>query len=160
MMFPCCPDVYRLLDRQPSVGDLMDLCEESYRLLLRMAPELRGMRGEAWSRLSDHTDLHLEIIEQTRYTTLTRLTHYFPLAEGREPEPDAQLRVFHDARQVEVVDLRQHVLPPEKLFHAPGLRNRWRANLFISRWLAFCVSRGHRFPRRADEQIEDVCSLP
>jgi uncharacterized protein len=159
MMLPWCHDVYRLLARQPSVGDLMDLCEESYRHLLRMAPDLRELRGSLSSRLSDHTDLHLEVVGQSRYTTVIRLTHYFRHGEGREPEPDALLRVFHDARQVEVVDLRQHVLPLERLFSAPGLRNRWRANLFISRWLAFCAQQGHRFPLFAETDLPDTCSL-
>jgi uncharacterized protein YqiB (DUF1249 family) len=161
MMLPWCHDVYRLLARQPTVGDLMDLCEESYRYLERMAPDLRAMQGSQRSRLRDQTDLHLEVLEQSPYTTLARLTYFFPRDEAQgEPEPDALLRVFHDARQVEVVGLRQRALPLERLFHSPGLRNRWRANLFISRWLAFCANQGHRFVLNAETDLPDVCSLP
>jgi uncharacterized protein YqiB (DUF1249 family) len=145
-MSPSCQYIYGLLDREPSVGDLMDLCEESYGLLMKMAPELAAMTGRHGSNLASHPDLVLEIVEQSRYTTLVHLTHQFGTWPRRESDPDALLRVYHDAQQVEVVDLRQRVLPPERLYCAPGLSNRWRANLFISRWLAFCARLGHRFP--------------
>ena len=59
------------------------------------------------------------------------------------PDPDATLRVYHDAEQVEVLDLRQTVLPLPRGPHYPELRDKWRANLFLSKWLSFCISQGH-----------------
>jgi uncharacterized protein YqiB (DUF1249 family) len=127
----------------------MELCEESYGHLRRMVPQLACLDGHYRSSLDGHVDLHLEILEQARYTTLLRLTYQFDHSDGRRPEPDAVLRAYHDARQVEVVELHQRNLPLERLFQAPGLRNRWRANLFLSRWLSFCARQGHRFPSQA-----------
>ena len=56
-------------------------------------------------------DLHLEVIDQAPYTTLLRLTYFFPFEDERvhrlpQADPDALLRAYHDARQVEVIDLR------------------------------------------------------
>jgi uncharacterized protein YqiB (DUF1249 family) len=96
-------------------------------------------------------DLHLEIIEQAPYTTLLRLTYFFPHNDGRvhripQADPDALLRVYHDAGQVEVLDLRQTSLPIRRNYQYPALETKWRANLFLSKWLAFCARQGHRFP--------------
>ena len=162
MMLPWCQEVYQLLSREPTVGDLMELCEESYRHLIRMAPSLGRLRGSHHSQLSDHMDLFLEVVEQSPYTSRVRLTHRFSSTQdGEAAEPDALLHVYHDARQVEVLDLRQHVLPLDRLFQAPGLKNRWRANLFISRWLAFCARIGHQFPSEHTPAVKPtLCTLP
>lgn len=136
-----------LFAERPTVGALMALCEENYRLLHRLAPELPGLGGGLLSRASGHADLLLEVHEQARYTTTLRLTHHFPASShGEQIEPDAWLRAYHDAGQVEVLTLRQTVLPLFTHYQAPALFAKWRANLFLSRWLGYCVHAGHRFP--------------
>ena len=130
----------------PSLGCLMDLCEENYRVLIRLVPQLREMEGYLRSGLPQGMDLHLEILEQTPYTTLLHLTYYFSHDAGVEPDPDTTLRAYHDATQVEVQDLRQTALPLARGPHYPTLEQKWKANLFLSKWLAFCVAQGHRFP--------------
>jgi len=138
----------------------MSLCEESYRLLLLMAPHLRGLRGECRSLVPGGIDLHLEVLEQTPYTTLLRLTHYFPYDDGQphrlaQPDPDALLRAYHDAGQVEVVDLLQTALPIHAYYQHPALLAKWRANLFLSKWLAYCLRQGHGFPPVAQAPDSD-----
>jgi len=59
---------------RPRVGDLIDLCEENYRALLRLIPDLHGIRGEERSSVDRDQDLFLEVLEQSSYTTLLRLT--------------------------------------------------------------------------------------
>ena len=139
------------LTGRPSVGDLMGLCEENYGLLMRMVPDLRELRGEWSSQCKGGLDLHLEIIEQGPYTSLLRLTHFFPYDDGQvhrvpEADPDALLRAYHDAGQVEVLDLRQTVLPIHSHYRPPALLAKWRANLFLAKWLIYCSREGHRFP--------------
>lgn len=151
MQQPWAGPLLRILKGEPTVGSLMALCEDNYRHLLRMAPDLAQMTGSHLSQLPDHTDLYLVVMEQAPYTTLIHLTYYFQHAAGQEPDPDATLRVYHDARQVEVLDLRQHTLPMDRLYDAPALLNKWKANLFVSKWLAFCNYQGHYFP--GDERL-------
>lgn len=146
----------RLADQlrgQPSVGSLLDLCEENYGLILRMAPDLARFAGCYCSSLTLHQDLHLEILEQSRYTTLIHLTYYFDHQSGQQSDPNAVFRVYHDARQLEIVDLTQHILSTERLYEAPGLINKWKANLFVAKWLAFCLHQGHRF-----EESHSICT--
>jgi uncharacterized protein YqiB (DUF1249 family) len=127
----------------------MSLCEENYRLLSRMIPELRSMQGELRSARVDGPDLHLEIIDQSRYTSLLRLTYIFPYADGRlhrvgEADPDALLRVYHDAGQVEVVDLLETALPLRSDYRSPALEAKWKVNLFLSKWLNYCLRQGYQ----------------
>lgn len=144
--------IHRLLAAAPSVGDLLALCEENYLHLHSLVPQLRRLQGAHCSSRPDHQDLHLTILEQTPYTTLLRLTYQFPAAGDALSDPDVLLRVYHDARQVEVEDLRQQNLPTHRLFEAPALLNKWRLNLFVSKWLAFCLGQGHLF-------VDDVSAL-
>jgi uncharacterized protein YqiB (DUF1249 family) len=147
------------IQQRRSVGDLMALCEENYRYLHSLIPQLRRLEGEHRSVRPDHQDLHLRIIEQTPYTTLLRLTYEFPHDSDEVADPDALLRVYHDARQVEVEDLRQQTLPTQRLYEAPGLENKWRLNLFVGRWLAFCVHQGHLFVDDLTALREPACDL-
>ncbi|HIP52844.1 MAG TPA: DUF1249 domain-containing protein [Chromatiales bacterium] len=146
MQIPCYPwNIHAILMGKPNVGALLDLGEESYRHLMGMAPRLQEMEGSACSKLENNMDLHLEVREQTAYTTLIHLTHYFPAHPDHLPDPDTVLRVYHDAGQVEVLDLRQSALPLDRDPNAPTLEQKWRIGLFIVKWLAFCQRQGHYF---------------
>ncbi len=123
----------------------MDLCEENYRHLLRLAPELRTLDGIFLSRLEGAMDLYLEILEQTPYTTLLHLTYFFAHEDGQLPDPDATLRVYHDSAQAEILELRQKALPLNRGVEHPTLNQKWKVNLFLSKWLSYCVRQGHLF---------------
>lgn len=149
-----------LVSERPTLGALLALCEENFFLLSRLAPQLRTRGGALVSRLKDGVDLHLSIEEQARYTTLLRLTYFFADGDlsdsGFGADPDARLRVYHDARQVEVLDLRQTALPRLAHYQAPALDSKWRVNLFLWKWLAYCLHQGHRF---GSESVEKpVCA--
>jgi uncharacterized protein len=133
------------LSSEPNVGRLVELCEENYQQLLRLLPGLRDMRGHYCSLRHGHADLYLEVVEHARYTSLVRLTYHFEHETGRLREPDALLRVYHDAEQVEVADLTACSLAVEARYEVPSLTNKWRANLFVFKWLNYCLQQGHRF---------------
>lgn len=144
------PPLAWLLAGKPTVGDLLSLCEENFDLLQRLAPGLRDSQGAQISRSVAGVDLHLEVESQSHYTTIARLTYFFPDAEtGGETasgaDPDVLVRVCHDARQVEVLQLRQTALPRHADYRPPALESKWRINLFFSKWLAYCLEQGYRF---------------
>ncbi|MES9859080.1 MAG: DUF1249 domain-containing protein [Sedimenticola sp.] len=134
-----------LLSGRPTIGSLMDLCDENYHYLLRLAPAVREMEGRYLSGSVCAVSLYLEVLEQTPYTTLVHLTYYFLDDAEPEADPDALLRVYHDSRQVEVLNLKQHALPMDRSFESPALDQKWKVNMFISKWLTYCVSQGHAF---------------
>lgn len=150
-----------LLAAAPDVGGLMALCEENYGALMRLAPALpRLPRGPLRSKPAGGAELLLVVVEQSRYTSTLRLTHLLHADNpqghtdghtgGQPPsEPDALLRAYHDAEQVEVLSLRQTVLPILSHYDRPALAAKWRANLFVSKWLSYCLREGHGFPASA-----------
>jgi len=135
-----------MLKFKPSVGQLMDLCGENYRLFSKMAPELASMQGKYISSKSTQADLHMEIIEQSPYTTLIHLTYFFNQS-NEKADPNATLRIYHDSKQLEVIHLKQKSLPIVRMFNFPGLILKWRANVFISKWLKYCLHQGHLFDK-------------
>jgi uncharacterized protein YqiB (DUF1249 family) len=137
-----------LLGSSPNVGGLMALCEENYAALMRLVPSLPALSGCLRSRPARRAELVMTVVEQARYTTALRLTHAFESrADGSQPpsEPDAMLRAYHDAEQVEVLSLRQTVLPILSHYDTPALAAKWRANLFLSKWLGYCLGEGYGF---------------
>ncbi|MCP4996201.1 MAG: DUF1249 domain-containing protein [Gammaproteobacteria bacterium] len=134
-----------LTNNRPTVGWLMDLCEENYSMMLRLAPGLRTLEGCYLSTTEGDMELYMEVLEQTPYTTLVHLTYYFSHIAGSLPDPDATLRIYYDSAQVEVLDLRQHALPLGRGPEWPTLEQKWKANLFFSKWLSYCVQQRHQF---------------
>lgn len=134
-----------LLSGRPTLGSVMDLCDENYRYLMRLAPRMREMEGTYLSRLEGSMDLYLELLEQTPYTTLLHLTYYFAHESGQSPDPDATIRIYHDSRQAEVLNLKQSILPLNRGFIHPTLKQKWKVSLFLSKWLAYSLQQGHRF---------------
>jgi len=153
-----------VLSGRPTVGALMSLCEDNYRSMLRLIPDLKRLDGDFRSVREGGLDLHLEIIEQAPYTTLLRLTYFFPHNDGKVhripvADPDALLRVYHDSAQVEVLDLRQTALPIHTHYQYPALQAKWKANLFLSKWLSYCLRQGHGFSSRAGADDPEVPEL-
>jgi uncharacterized protein YqiB (DUF1249 family) len=137
--------------RYPSMDRVQRLSEENYHHLLRLAPDLQLLEGKHVSSLGHGVDLHLDVQDQTPYTSLIHLTYYFPHGVGHYPDPDATLRVYHDFRQVDVLDLRQSALPMRRWGGNPTLEQRWKINLFLSKWLSYCILQGHRFAMNFQE---------
>lgn len=141
------PAVAALLCGRPTVGALMALCEENFERLSRLIPDLPARSGVYTSRTPEAVALYLDVEEQARFTTTIRLTHLFPVqGETRTcADPDARLKVYHDARQVEVIDLRQSIWRLRAAYQSPALAAKWQLNLFLGKWLAYCLQQGHSF---------------
>jgi len=126
------------------LGGLMALYEENYIRLRTLLPDLGRMPDHAVSRAAGCVDLHAEIRERARYTTTLNLTCLFPGVGGARREPDLRIRICHDARTAEVMDMRLRCLD------AGGDARRtltlcWQRNRFLHKWLGYCLRRGHRF---------------
>lgn len=134
-----------LRPRHPGMDLVQRLSEENYHHLMRLAPDMQIMQGKHLSSLGESVDLHLDVQDQTPYTSLIHLTYYFPHGVGHYPDPDATLRLYHDFRQVDVLDLRQSALPMQRWGGNPTLEQRWKINLFLSKWLGYCIQQGHHF---------------
>lgn len=125
---------------------LMALYEENYMRLRRLVPRFDAIDGSAVSRVSGCIDLHVTIIERSRYTTTLRLTYRFADGDDVRHEPDLRVRVQHDARTAEAMAV--HMGRGRYHFDARRtLVRSWERNRFLHKWLGYCLHRGHRFPR-------------
>lgn len=129
----------------PTLGALMDVCDENYLLVRRLAPDLPNLRGSLVTPGEAGIELCLEVMEQTKFTSLIQLTYLLALEQGPRRAPDVVMRVYHDSRQVEVLDIRDGSGGQISAHTAPTLDHKWKANLFLSKWLAYCLRQGHRF---------------
>lgn len=109
--------------------------------------------GTTWiSQAPDSIDLHLHVTERFRYTTELALTYHFHKEHKLIVEPDLHIRVYHDARQAEVLSARLRHRPYfdyDYDGHVNGvridLRARWHVNRFLYKWLNYCLHQQHCF---------------
>ena len=96
--------------KQPrTLGGLIAIHESNFVRLQRLIPELDTMDGTYVSRVAGAMDLYLSILDRHKYTTTVCLTYRFETdhndeeGEGYVFEPRARIRVYHDARAVEII---------------------------------------------------------
>ena len=132
-----------------TLTSLIDMYEGNWHNLLALAPELERLDGTTVSRVAGALDLYLTVVERAPYTTTLMLTYHFDRAADDAAEPNACLRVYHDARMVELMShcrrRRLSGVRPWRTGYAPDLYRRCEMNRFLHKWLRFCVHQGHLF---------------
>jgi len=135
--------------RPVSFVSLMTLYESNYIRLRGLVGDVRPMAGRIVSTAPSDCDLHLEIVEQSPYTSVLRLTYFFEDAAGQVADPDLEVRVYHDARLAEASRCARWVRHPGlesiRSSLSMSLGERWLRNMLLNKWLDYCVDRGHRF---------------
>lgn len=135
--------------RPRSFVSLMTLYESNFIRLGWLALDVRRLPRCAVSLVSGDCELHLAVLDRSRYTTTLSLTYWFNDAGKKIAEPDLELRVYHDARLVEALssidDRRHRDLADVRGSGAQELDERWMRNQMLNKWLEYCTERGHRF---------------
>lgn len=125
---------------------LMDMYEDNFIKLRKLIPQLEQIEHHCVSSVPGHLDLHLKIIERSRYTTTLILSYCFEEQQSLQMQPNLKIRVYHDAGLAEVMSGRLHhgrLL----LEHLPSdaLKQKWQLNRFLSKWLKYCLRQRHGF---------------
>jgi len=119
----------------------MDLYERNYINMRRLAPVMPPARVWCVSRTPSGLDLHLGILERCRYTSELILTYQFGQDHGAMiAEPNLRIRVYHDARQAEVMaaDLRHS--PPLPPISSPATRRKFPSFISAGGSTAFSIN--------------------
>ena len=135
---------------------LMDLHENNYLRFRRLVADLDAISDKAVSVVPGCLDLHLQIVERSKFTTTVRISYYFSENQQIIAEPDLKLRIYHDARLVEV--LAGHLKHGrQRLDHLPAtaLKLKWRLNRFLYKWLGYCLHLGHEFSETTVCELEN-----
>lgn len=126
---------------------LMALYESNYLRLLQLVPELDRLDGCFRSRVAGDCDLHVEILERSRYTVTLSLTYHFETDEGLLVDPDITVRAYLDGRLAEVLAIGRRQRHPtlRRLVreHREELDRRWRLNMVLNKWLDYLGEQGH-----------------
>jgi hypothetical protein len=125
-----------------SFAGLMELYEQNYLRLRNLAPDLK-VADEMISSVPGHQDLYLSITQRCRYTTMLRLTYRFEDEDDVLFEPDLHLKVYHDARVIEVQQFASRAHGP--LYIADMIEQKWLMNRFLFKWLGYCLHQCHYF---------------
>ncbi len=139
---------------------LQEVCESNFRRLLKLAPELLAIERDAIALVDGNPVLHLKILDRGPYTLTVELTHSFEHEQDGFSEPAVKLRVYIDAKSVEV--LRDHYRPQASdIFRHTGnhrvvLDYKWSINYFLEKWLKHCLLKGYCFCTNPDVAYETV----
>jgi len=126
---------------------LMSLYESNYLRLLRLIPELNRLDGYYRSRVAGDCDLHVEILERSRYTITLSLSYFFYEQGKRIADPDMIIRVYLDGQLAETMGFRGEHRHSELRrlcrIHRAQLDSRWRRNIVLNKWLEYLMDQGH-----------------
>ncbi len=126
---------------------LMALYESNYLRLLCLIPEIDRLDGCFRSRVAGDCDLHVEVLERSRYTVTLSLTYQFETDDGLLVDPDMTVRVYLDGQLAEVMAIGSHQRHPtlRRLVreHRKELDRRWRRNIVLNKWLDYLSEQGH-----------------
>lgn len=125
-----------------SFAGLMDLYEYNYLRLRKIAPDL-DVADRMVSAVPHHHDLYLTVSERCKYTTMLSMTYRFGEPGDYVYEPDLHLKVYHDARVVEVQQFRSRSRGIVDINEE--IQHKWMMNRFLYKWLGYCLHQGHYF---------------
>lgn len=122
--------------------------EENYRLIHRLLPELE-QGGETYLLAAgEGEELELHVLERCRYTTMLALGMAFSIDGEWLPDLTMQLRIYHDARAVEVAAYQGcRRIPPRYLVDHHGRHHRddkRQINFLLHDLLLYCLRLGYR----------------
>jgi len=126
---------------------LMALYESNFLRLLQLVPEIERLDGCFRSVVPGDCDLHLDILERSRYTVTLSLSYVFYEHDQRIADPDMKIRLYLDGHLAEAMgfsgDHRHAEL--RKLFkaHRFELDSRWYRNIILNKWLEYLHDQGH-----------------
>jgi len=125
----------------------MALYESNYLRLLHVIPEFARLDGCFRSRVAGDCELFVDVLERCRYTITMSLTYHFDTDEGRQADPDMQVRAYLDGRLAEAMSLGGNHRHAEvrRLFRANRreIDARWMRNVVLNKWLEYLTDQGH-----------------
>jgi len=133
--------------RPRSFVGLMTLYESNFLRLRQLIPELERLDGYYQSRVAGDCDLHLEILDRSRYTVTLSLSYFFQVDGMRIADPDMKVRAYLDGYLAEAMSLsgdhRHAELRRLTRAHRAELDSRWRRNIVLNKWLEYLMDQGH-----------------
>lgn len=123
----------------------MKIYEENFRRLMMLLPGLGGDE-EHCQTVGHGDDLHVDVLERHKYTTVIKLAQHLPLSILSVSMSRMTVRVYHDAGVAEVLSYQRHYrFKPKYEYPNPEMcqvREKQRVNEFLGEWLDHCLASG------------------
>ena len=125
---------------------LMDMYEDNFIKLRKLIPGIEQIQDSRVSISEGHLNLHLKIVERSKFTTTLKLSYCFTEDGNSKLEPNLKIRIYHDAGLAEVMSGKLHHgrLVLENL-PSNALKEKWKLNRFLYKWLKYCLRQKHSF---------------
>lgn len=130
----------------------MALCDGNYRKVFKLFPGLLDApaRGEPRRFVLPVADagiaVQVDVLEQTPYTTLVRLTYGLHPALQSLTEPRLTVRLYHDAESAEVIEYQsQRRFAGVYDYPNPAMRapdEKTQINALLGEYLSHCLTNG------------------
>ena len=133
--------------RPKSFVGLMSLYDSNFFRLNHLIPELHRLDGYFRSRVAGDCDLHVEILERSRYTVTMSLSYFFEEEGVRIADPDMKVRVYLDGQLAESLGFsgehRHAAFRRLTRMHRAELDARWRRNIILNKCPEYLMDQGH-----------------
>jgi uncharacterized protein YqiB (DUF1249 family) len=133
--------------RPRSFVGLMSLYESNYLRLQQLIPDIERLDGYFQSRVAGDCDLHIEIIDKSRYTVTLGLSYFFYDGDQRISDPNMIVRAYHDGELAEAMSYNGESRHSEfrRLSRSCRyeLNRRWHRNILLNKWLQYLMDQGH-----------------
>ncbi len=133
----------------PDIAKFGAICESNYVRICKLISRLE-VGSEVLYQLHSQGaylgDIRLQVLESSRYTDLVLLEQVQAAGKWLN-NPQLTVRIYHDARMVEVISAAEHPRVeavndyPNHKMHLPD--EKLQLNQFLSEWLGYCLSHGH-----------------
>ena len=131
---------------------LMSLYESNYLRLQQLIPDIERLDGYYQSRVAGDCDLHLEIIDRSRYTLTLGLSYFFFENGERISDPNMTIRAYLDGGLAETMsytgDNRHAEFRRLSRVCCQELDRRWQRNILLNKWLEYLIDQGHMILER------------
>lgn len=133
------PEVRRLAKQLPNLHAAI------YGGLCLLLPDGLNRADCLVSRRPSSPDLYLNLLERHDYTSYLQLTYL--LGEGQVQNPNAFVRIYHDAKLAEATAFSpeqgiQRFAGPDLPLHGQVVRS-WRLNRALVKWIDHLLEQGH-----------------
>lgn len=125
-----------------SFADLMEMYESNYIRLRLICGDIRRIKSGMIVAEGDSIPIELKVFEHSAHTTTFMLNYVFE-NEEQSRRPDLVVRIYHDARQAEVISKQCKLTGTRKKSNDNTLELdemllcRWRLNRFLHKWLGY-----------------------
>jgi uncharacterized protein len=126
---------------------LMSLYESNFLRLQQLIPDIDRLDGYYQSKVAGDCDLHVEIIDRSRYTLTLRLSYFFYDGSARVSDPNMIIRVYFDGSLAEAMSYSDESRHADfrhlRRTCRTELNRRWRRNMLLNKWLEYLMDQGH-----------------